>query len=891
MGEVYRARDARLGREVAIKVLPPAFASDSERLDRFEQEARAAAALNHPNLLAVYDLGRYEHAPFIVSELLEGETLRERIAASPLPVRKAVDFAVQVAHGLAAAHEKGIVHRDLKPENLFVTSDGRVKVLDFGLAKLVQPEGTAAGVSALPTTPNTLPGVVLGTVGYMAPEQVRGVPADHRADIFALGAILYEMLAGRRAFTGETTMDAMTAILKEDPPDLPSAERHIPPALERIVARCLEKSPAARFQSMRDLAFALEGLSATSDTGALPASGEQTTKRPRVAAYVPWTLAAVSVLAAFAALAAFLFNRPSAPSVERLSVVVPAANPLGFGWTPGLSLAISPDGSRLVFVGQNLERPVGEQLQLFTRSLESLDVRAIPGTEDARQPFFSPDGAWVGFFTRDGLKKVSLAGGNPVTLVGGLEGAIWGSGAWGEDGTIVFGTPTAGLRRVSADGGTPQEVTTVGEQENEHGYPAPVPGTDAVVFWVRIRGSEGRLDAVRLATGERRIIAENASRPLCLESGHLLFRRDDALLAARWDADGLAIAGPLVPLIDLPRSDGPADAPGNVSQLVVSRTGTMAYVPMTGTGSRLYRVSRDGTAEPLRLPPAAYLAPRVSPDGQHVAVQVGRGLDAQVQVYDVLRATTTRLSQQGFDISPAWHPSNGALTVSSRSEERRGVLLKNPDGSVRQQLLEVPLAAPLSFNFGWTPDGSRLAYTDQTRPNDDIWIVPVDNPQGAEPLINGPRREHSPRFSPDGRWLAYVSDESGRMEVYVRRVPQGERATVSTGGGSGPAWSRDGRELFFQSTADGVPRLMRVAVSMAGDRLQLGRPERLLDLRVPGPSGAIEQYANSTNQSVAYDVFPDGSFVMIRGADPQGAREIVVVKNFYEEVRRLTSRQ
>jgi hypothetical protein len=517
MGEVYRARDARLGRDVAIKVLPPAFASDSERLERFEQEARAAAALNHPNLLAVYDLGRHDGAPFIVSELLEGETLRERIAAGPLPVRKAVDYAVQVAHGLAAAHDKGIVHRDLKPENLFVTSDGRVKILDFGLAKLTQAEPAMGGLTALPTTPpNTLPGVVLGTIGYMAPEQVRGVAADHRADIFAFGTILYEMLAGRRAFTGETTMDAMTAILKEDPPDLPAAERHIPPALERVVTRCLEKSPAARFQSTRDLAFALEGLSA-SETGALPVVPPASASRRQIAAYLPWLVAAVSVSAAVALFAAS-FGSPAAQPVERLSVVVPAENPLGFGWTPGLSLAISSDGSRLVYVGQNLGRPESARYQLFTRSLESLEARAIPGTEDARQPFLSPDGAWVGFFTRDGLKKVSLAGGNPVTLVGGLEAAIWGAGAWGEDGAIVFGTVLGGLRRVSADGGTPEEVTTLGQQESEHVYPARISGTDAVVFWVRIRGSEGRVDAVRLATGERRIVAENASRPISLRA-------------------------------------------------------------------------------------------------------------------------------------------------------------------------------------------------------------------------------------------------------------------------------------------------------------------------------------------------------------------------------------
>jgi hypothetical protein len=444
MGEVYRARDPRLGRDVAIKVLPLAFAADPERLQRFEHEARAAAALNHPNILAVYDIGQHDGAPFIVAELLEGETLRERLRHGALPVRKAIDFGVQIAHGLAAAHEKGIVHRDLKPENLFLTTDGRVKILDFGLAKLTHAELALAGLSILPTAaPDTLPGMVLGTVGYMAPEQVRGHTADHRADIFALGTVLYEMLSGRRAFRGDTAIDTMTAILKENPQELPVVERHIPPTLERVVERCLEKNPAARFQSTRDLAFALEGVTGHSEAS-IPHVSAQGIWAGHAISRVAWAAGVILLMSLIAVgVARYVRQAPDTPRAYLSSILPPEDA------TPDAApLALSPDGSRLAFVARGRDG----QSRLWLRQLDGPSPYALPGTEGAGQPFWSPDSRYIAFIAAGALRRIDVSGGAPATLcrVAGNAG-----GTWNADGVLLFaanqpGTSDGALWRTSA---------------------------------------------------------------------------------------------------------------------------------------------------------------------------------------------------------------------------------------------------------------------------------------------------------------------------------------------------------------------------------------------------------------------------------------------------------
>jgi serine/threonine protein kinase len=507
MGEVYRARDPRLGRDVAIKVLPSAFAADEERLRRFEQEARAAAALNHPNILAVHDIGEHDGAPYIVSELLEGETLRDRLRRSregstasassdqgPLPVRKAIEYAVGIAHGLAAAHDKGIVHRDLKPENVFIVSDGRVKILDFGLAKLTEREPALSGVTAIPTTPpDTLPGVVLGTIGYMSPEQVRGLAADHRSDIFSFGTILYELLSGQRAFRGETSADTMTAILKDDPPDLPTAERKLPPALARIVDRCLEKTPAARFQSAEDLAFALDALSTQSGATESMIGSVAT---PRAREKQAWALVAALSVALVAALAwAAVAQFWRAPIEQRaLRFIVPPPD----GWSlpvvvrqttnqvSGRSpVAVSPDGRRIAFIARNAEKDA-----LWIRSLDTLISRMLPGTEGVSAPFWSPDSRFIGFFADDKLKKIDISGGPPIPVCDSAGGT---AGAWSSDGVIVFaqttpsgpGSSTASvLQRVPTAGGVPTQATTLQPGDSNHTRPVFLPDGRHFVYSV-----------------------------------------------------------------------------------------------------------------------------------------------------------------------------------------------------------------------------------------------------------------------------------------------------------------------------------------------------------------------------------------------------------------------
>ncbi|MGH9257023.1 MAG: hypothetical protein ACRD3C_20885, partial [Vicinamibacterales bacterium] len=445
------------------------------------------------------------------------------------------------------------------------------------------------------------------------------------------------------------------------------------------------------------------------------------------------------------------------------------------------------------------------------------------------------------------------------------------------------------LQRISADGGSSQKVTTLDAEQGEirHRGPKLVVGARVVLFSVifsQLR--DPRIDAVSLDTGERHVVAENGRDPHYLGSGHLLFQRDETLLVAPFDAASLTLAGSAVPLIDEVRRDG-VDGAGAVPQLVASHSGTLAYVPAVDTTRALVQVSRDGAYAALGPAPNRFDHPRVSPNGQYVAFEVLRGQETEIHIHDVVRGTTSRLTQEGSDFGPSWHPNSRQLAVSSTRQNVRGIFLKDLNGTERL-LVPNPAATTNVRNSSWSPDGSVLAYTVQTGDRHDIWVVTAGDKPLAQPLLTGPASEHTPSFSPDGRWLAYVSDESGRNEVYVRRYPQGDSLAVSSGGGLGPVWGPDGREIFFQGPYEGAPKLMVVSVATVGDTLRLGKPMPLLDMRVPGSTGAIEQYAGSNNGGLRYDVFPDGKrFVMIRGADPQGTREIVLVQNFFEEVRRL----
>ncbi len=810
MGEVYRARDSRLGRDVAIKVLPADFAGDPERLGRFEQEARAAAALNHPNILAVYDVGQQPStgagpaAPYIVTELLEGGTLREGMAGGPLPVRKAIEYAVQIARGLAAAHDRGIVHRDLKPENVFITADQRVKILDFGLAKLTQLEPALAGASAIATTPpQTLPGLVLGTVGYMAPEQVRGLPADHRSDIFALGTLLYEMLSGMRAFTGATPMDAMTAILKEDPPELPIAERHIPPALGRIVMRCLEKSPAARFKSADDLAFALEGLTTHSEPVAALAGRAARPRRESLA----WMTAGVFLLAA-AALGVMLYQARQAstsPPEMRVQLITPPDASV-------TSFALSPDGTKLAFNARG---------QLWLRPLGSDVAQPLAATEGANQgAFWSPDSKSIGFFSDGQLKRIDLETGL-VRVLASAPNPIWGT--WNDEGTILFvPSPSTPLMRVGAGGQGLAQVTRLNPpQQISHRFPRFLPDGRRFLFFslgpVESRGVYvGSLDSP-----ETHRLLETDSPAEFVPPDSVLFMRDGALLAQRLNLDTLQMEGDAAPV-------AARVAVGNFSSVAVSgsTSGSIAYRAHAGERQSFW-LDRSGRQIGILGGPdgAQPTTPQLSRDDRLLALQRTVNGNVDIWVTDVERGGERRFTFEPVrDRTPVWSPDARHVAFAS---ERTGVfdIYERPfDGPGTETLLVASSDAKLVYD--WSPDGRFVLYGVQdSKTGNDLWVVPVTGDRKPVPVAVTPFSEQGGRFSVDGRWIAYYSNESGRNEVYVQPFPgPGTRIQMSTQGGQAPQWRRDGRELTYLAPDN---RVMALPIEVSGSTIRPGAPVNL----------------------------------------------------------------
>jgi Tol biopolymer transport system component len=878
MGEVYRARDPRLERDVAVKVLPAALAGDAERLRRFEQEARAAAALNHPNILAVHDVGGAESGvPYVVSELLDGATLRERLHGGPLPMRKAIDFAVQIAHGLAAAHGKGIVHRDLKPENVFVTEDSRVKILDFGLAKLIEREPALSGVSALPTVPpDTIPGLVVGTIGYMAPEQVRGRAADHRADIFAFGTVLYEMLSGQRAFRGDTAADTMTAILKEDPPDLPSADRHMPPALARIVDRCLEKAPAARFQSADDLAFALESL--TSASGAFEATASAAAplvpvRRWRVAAGVTLGMA----VAAAAGYGSALLRRP-APVDER-PVTFALGPPDGWnlaltGRTNAVSLApiaISPDGRYIAFIASNREN----KNVIWVRSLDSIAARELSGTDDAVSPFWSPDGRAVGFFTADKLKKVDVTGGAPVTIaaVGNAT-----DGTWGRDGVILYGiisTAVTPLMKVSASGGTPAEATTLQKGDTKHVRPRFLP--DGRHFLYRLLGGtvRGRIVVGSLDSPDRKDLLEADSTNVAYSRGHVLFLREATLMAQPFDERTQTLSGAPFPIAE-PIQTVPS-ASTAFGMFAASDDGVLAY--QTGESNVLPQLTwfdRSGTAVAAVAERARYNDVALAPDGKRATVSLVDPAQSTLDIWtvDLARGLRSRFTfDPSDDATAVWSPDGKRLAFNSRRKGHFDLYVKASNGSGEEEALLVDAAdkTPLS----WSRDDRFLLYgsiSGETGP--DIWVLPLTGDKKPYPVLNSKFAEGAARFSPDGRWIAYMSNESGTNQVYVVAFPgPGGKWQVSASGGITPRWQADGRAIFYRETT-GV-RLMAAAVQALPSGFEV---REVTPLFPAVPSG----------NRAYYDVSPDGRFLVNTALVQTGAtpRPLTVVTNWPAVVKK-----
>jgi serine/threonine protein kinase/Tol biopolymer transport system component len=828
MGEVYLARDPKINRDVAIKVLPAAFSSDSERLRRFEQEVQATGKLNHPNILAVYDVETHDGAPYVVYELLEGETLRARLSAGALSARKAVDYALQIAGGLAAAHEKRIIHRDLKPENIFITHDGRVKILDFGLAKLTEPaHDTEPQTDVLTRRVNTDPGAVMGTVGYMSPEQVRGKSVDHRSDIFSLGVILYEMLSGKRAFRGDSAIETLNAILKEDPLELSLSNSQINSALEKVVMHCLEKRPEQRFQSARDVAFALEALSGltsqTSEQTLAPLVPSPTRLKKREV--LAWALAAMAIIAALSTAVLYFRRAPAeTPATTRFFIYPPEKT------TFRGSFAISPDGRRVVFRVSS----EGKAL-LWVRALDSLTAQSLAGTEEANFPFWSPDSRFVGFVSGGKLKKIEVTGGPAQTL---CEASDYG-GAWNRDGVIVFSLKLA-LYRVSAAGGSPMPVTTLDASRKEvfQSHPRFLPDGRHFLYLA----SSGQQENTGIYVGS--LDSKETKRLLGTDTyaaysppGYLLFLRERTLMAQGFDASKLELTGEPFPVAEqVDRLTG-----ANFGLFSVSETGVLAYRSGSAAKMQLAWFDRGGKQLGTVGPPGIYSNPWLSPDEKRVAINRD---DPQVSTADIwlielARGTPTRFTFNSVNIAPIWSPDGGRIVFSTNRDGTMNLYQRAASGAGNDEALLK--SDDVKLPNDWSADGSFILYQEQNpKTNYDLWVLPLSGEQKPFPFLQTEFYEAQGRFSPDGKWIAYTSNESGTWQVYVRSFPaSGGKWQVSTAGGAQPQWRRDGRELFYISPDR---KLMAVEAKGDGSTFEAGVPKALFEVRIPGWPGPRNYY-------------------------------------------------
>ncbi|MGH9257586.1 MAG: protein kinase domain-containing protein [Vicinamibacterales bacterium] len=874
MGEVYRARDTRLKREVALKILPESFAADPDRLARFQREAEVLASLNHPNIAAIYGVEEgpasasgpastsaaatadKEAGPYVralVLELVEGETLGDRIARGAIPADEALPIAHQVAEALEAAHDRDVIHRDLKPANIKVTPGGRVKVLDFGLAKMLETARPADSLSMSPTLSihPTYAGVILGTVGYMSPEQARGKPVDRRTDIWAFGCVLYEMLTGRQAFdTRDTVSDAVAAILTRAP-DWSALPDEVPLYLRRLLRRCLQKDPARRLHHIADARVELEDGSSEPGVAA-PAVPQRPAAAARWLRALPWTVAALALAVA----AWMLWSRPGRPaatgqSVLRLEVNLPAGVEL-YTASPR-PVAVSPDGARIAFVGVR-----GGSRQAYVRRLDQFEAVPVRGTDGVTSLFFSPDGQSIGSLTAAGLlRTVSLADGLVTTVTDGAT-FLYGA-AWTGDDRIVFVRGGA-LWQVPRSGNTAEPLTTLGGAQGDtlHAWPIVLPDSGTILFSARA-SNQWRIDALTFASGERRTVVERGTQPMYAASGHLMFFRDGELLAAPFDAASLGLTGPVVRTTI---ESVPISVQGTPI-VDVSPSGTMVYAP-TGALSRLVLVSRQGAEQPLNETLRPYGNPRLAPDGSRVLVEGG-----DLWIQDVARATFTRIASRedvllGF---PIWMPDGRRVVYRTPG----GLRLQDADGGSQSEVVQG--TSEFDYPGSMTPDGETLVFLRSSQEGlFDIYAAPLRGGGSVRPVLATAAYEGGARLSPDGRWLMYVSNESGQNEVYLRPFPGPDRRwQISTEGGTQAVWNPSGREVFYRNG----DKMMVVGVSTAPD-VTLSAPRLLFE----------QAYAFGGGITIAnYDVTRDGQrFIMVK--DESTAGRLNVVLNWFTDLSR-----
>jgi len=879
MGEVWRAEDTKLGRDVALKMLPDVFAQDPERLARFEREARVLASLSHPNVAGIHGLEEVDGKRFLVMELVEGETLAERIQQGPVPVEEAARIAKQIAEAVESAHEKGVIHRDLKPANVNLTPDGNVKVLDFGLAKALigdpmSGDNMNQDLSLSPTLTQAMTGlgVLLGTAGYMSPEQARGKPVDRRADIWSFGCILYEMLTGQRLFTGETATDVIGAVVHKEP-DLDELSSKVPGQIRRLLERCLQKDENRRLQSIGEARIALQEW--LENPEAEPVEEKHT--RPR---WLPWAAAAAAGLIGLSMGSLLLgSSNPETQPVQRFLAEL-AEEPPFTG--RGAAAVPSPDGRFLAYA-TTIEGGGSLYLRPLER-FESLQVATGQSREWPHNAFFSPDSQWLGFFTVAELKKVPVTGGSPITLA---ETEMPRGGSWSADGRIVFAPESnGGLSIVPAAGGDVVPLTTITEEAGfeSHRYPQWLPGDTAVLF-TNTDTSGNHIEIVDVENGERRVIHEGGFYGRYVPTGHVLFVDGDAVFAMPFDADRLERTGSPMPVLE-----GVASfPPGGQAQYHVSETGLLVYRPGTDELDpfRIAWADRSGRLDSLWDDEGIYGSPRLAPDGRRLAVSVQRGDNWDVWVYDMERDVATRLTfESGYDADPVWSPDGRYVAFASdRDDGQVATYRTRSDGTGEAERLIEPGKLEFPAPLSWSPDGSRLLLTSPGPDgSDDLYFLPADRESEPEPYLKSPFDEGDSHFSPDGRWIAYRSNETGGSEIYVRSTEGPGKWQISDGGGWQPMWSGDGKTLFFRSREG----LNAIDVAVEGDEFRAGRPEFLFGEIFGGPAGVrLPGYL-----FFDYDVSTDGEkFVVFprRTEQQSGSSTFHVVSGWFEELRRLTA--
>ena len=866
MGQVWQATDTQLNRQVALKILPDAFAADPDRLARFKREAQILASLNHSNIAAIYGIEEAEGTRALVLELVEGPTLADRIAKGPIPLDEALPIAKQIAEALEAAHEAGVIHRDLKPANIKVREDGTVKVLDFGLAKALDPnpEGDPSQSPTL-TAAATQMGVIMGTAAYMSPEQARGKPVDKRADIWSFGVVLFEMLTRRHLFEGQTVSHVLGAVLQVEPSwdALPAST---PSSVKRLLRLSLQKEPKRRLPDIGVVRLELD------ETEAAPVR-ETREEAPSIRLGVAWWQAGVAALVVgmVSGLSVWILTPTPASPVSRFTIPVDGLATDGLSTT----LALSPDGRTVVYAAL----PEGSNTRLlYQRSFAQLEASSIRGSEQGEGPFFSPDGQSLGFWSFNDalLKRVSLAGGPPTTLTS-VNDFRWAS--WGPGGSIVFagGGTHEGLWLVSEAGGDARQVASVeGEGVLRYINPQFLPDGSAVLFTIVSADGPPQVAVLSLDTGEHRVLLEGTGGVVAT-TGHLLFAREDSLWAVPLSADGLEVVGEPAPMLEQvqPNSDG-------VARMAIGDDGTLVYVKGPAGAAVTQRVlvwvDDTGREDALSLPPRNYLDPRVSPDGRRVAVSVRDDDGRDLWVFDAVSAAGIRLSQGFVARSLVWTPDGSRVVFFSSHESVGDIYTVQADGSGEPELLLQSAAA--DFLTSVSPDGHTLVFTrlpdGPSTPHREIWEVVVDGSEPARPILQGDFERGNAEISPDGNWLVYRSDQSGTMEVYVQPYPgPGPVVPVSIGGGNQVMWSPDGSRLLYR-----LEDQMMGVLFVPADAVEIGSPTSLFEGTYVDQPGGIRQH----------HVAPDGRFLMIRAAggrdddEDQVQPQIVLVQNWFQEL-------